>query len=280
MRIGPSSLRAVRSVHRRGRHPRARAHGDRRGRRGRRVPHPRRRSRGHPLQRVLRVMLDVRAGSPIAMRDDAGSRSGHGCCAPRVHQALRAARRRPGGAPAGAASPVRADPRPRGPARRAVPLPLRCAAHGVAGSRLCRRPPRRVGRGLRARSHRPDERAHRPAPGGFAGHRAGRGSRTPRDGTPPRGRCSGCAGVRRPRGPAPRAHVGARPGLRHRRRRHGSHRLWCRQGRPGLRRPPPRCRGREADGDRRHRSPGRRCWHRSTWSAEVERSPSSGSTAA
>ena len=53
------------AVHRRGRHPRPRADGDRRGgRRRRSTAHPARRPRRRAVQHLLRALLDVRARAP------------------------------------------------------------------------------------------------------------------------------------------------------------------------------------------------------------------------
>ena len=75
----------------------------------------------------------------LAVRDHAGPRARHGRRAVRLHQALRPGARRPGRVPAGAAGAVRPDQGARGAARRAVPVPVRRAAHRLAGRRVRRR---------------------------------------------------------------------------------------------------------------------------------------------
>ena len=158
----------------------------------------RRRPRGDPLQHLLRALLDVRPAALRAVRDDPGARAGHGCRALRLHEALRAGARRPGGVPARPAGPVRPDQGPRGPAGRALPLPLRRAADVVAGRRVRRHPRGRQRGRLRARPDRPDERADRP-PSGRAGHRRRSRARAPRDGPPQRDRGRELRGARRRR---------------------------------------------------------------------------------
>ena len=72
-------------------------------------------------------------------------------------QALRAGPRRTGTVRAGAAGTVRPGRRPgRREPRRALPVPLGRAAHGLAGRRVRRRPGRRDGGGRRPRSDRAD----------------------------------------------------------------------------------------------------------------------------
>ena len=81
------------------------------------------------------------SGLQSPVRDDAEPRPGHGRRAVRLHEALRPGARRAGRVPARAAGPVRADQGPRGPARRPLPVPLRRAAHGLAGGAVRRRSP-------------------------------------------------------------------------------------------------------------------------------------------
>ena len=110
LRLRPAPVRGARPVHRRGRHPRPRADGDRRGGRrrrstdltaGDRVVVPFNIACGHCL------MCGQRAA--VAVRDDPGARAGHGRGAVRLHQALRPGARRAGRVPARAAGPVRPD---------------------------------------------------------------------------------------------------------------------------------------------------------------------------
>ena len=63
LRLRPAPLRGARRVHRRGRHPRPRADGHRRGGRLRGQRHQGRRPRRHPVQHLLRPLLDVRAAA-------------------------------------------------------------------------------------------------------------------------------------------------------------------------------------------------------------------------
>ena len=61
-------------VHDRGRHPRPRADGHRRGGRARGHAHQAGRPRRHPVQHLLRQLLHVRPGPPVAVRDHAEPR--------------------------------------------------------------------------------------------------------------------------------------------------------------------------------------------------------------
>ena len=65
-----------------------------------------------------------------AMRDDAGARAWQGRRALRLHDALRPGPGRTGRVPAGADGSLRADQGAGGAVRRALPLPLGCAADG------------------------------------------------------------------------------------------------------------------------------------------------------
>ena len=76
-----------------------------------------RRPRRHPVQRLLRRLLDVRPGPALAVRDDAGARVRHRRVAVRLHEALRPGARRPGGAAARAVRQPAADQGPRRPGR-------------------------------------------------------------------------------------------------------------------------------------------------------------------
>ena len=62
-----------------------------------------RRPRRDPVQHLLRPLLHVRPGPPLAVRDHPGPRPGHGRRAVRLHEALRRGARRPGRVPARAA---------------------------------------------------------------------------------------------------------------------------------------------------------------------------------
>ena len=80
----------------------------------------------------------------------------------------------PGGqarVPAGPAGPLRPDQGLERGTGREVPVPLRRAAHRVAGRRVRRPRAGRHGRRLRARTDRADGRPHRAAQGRLAGHR-------------------------------------------------------------------------------------------------------------
>ena len=156
LRLGPAPVRGPGAVHRPGRHPGPRAHGHRRGggRRGR--PHRARRPRGHPLQHLLRALLHVRQGPDVPVRDHAGARVRHRRGVPGLHQALRPGAGRPGRVPARAAGPVRPDQGARGPVGRPLRLPLRRAAHRVAGGRVRQHPRRRRRAGAGPRPDRRD----------------------------------------------------------------------------------------------------------------------------
>ena len=78
LRLGPAPLRGARPVHERGRHPRPRADGHRRGGRRRGVEHiAAGRPRRDPVQHLLRPLLHVRpaACSPSARRPRCASRA-------------------------------------------------------------------------------------------------------------------------------------------------------------------------------------------------------------
>ena len=239
-----------------GRHPRSRADGHRRGGRLRGHPHHAGRPGGHPVQHLLRLVLDVRARAVRAVRDDPGEGAGQGRVAVRLHLAVRLGAGRAGRVPARPAGALRADQGAGERDGRAVPVPLRRAADRLAGGAVRRRPEGRHARGPRPRTDRADGRPDRPAPRRRAGHRRRRGRRPAADGCPARRRAAGHArGRRRCRG-ADRADRRPRTGRGHRRRRHGGARLgprYGRQGGAGRRRPAAgRCRAAA------HRQAGRR----------------------
>ena len=159
------------AVHRPRRHPRPRAHGHRRGGRVRGDGHRPRRPRGRPVQHLLRPLLDVRDGLPVAVRDDAGPRVRHRRLAARLHEALRPGGRRAGRA--ACASRRRTTARSRCPRARPTTAssPLRRAADRLAGGRVRRRARRRHAARPRARPDRRDGVPDRAAPRRRAGHR-------------------------------------------------------------------------------------------------------------
>ena len=118
----------------RGRHPRPRADGRRRGGRAGRHRAPGGRPRGGALQRLVRHLLHVRPGAALASarRRRCTSRA----WAPRCSATPSSTGRCPGGqaeylrVPFGNTLPIKV---PDGPAGRAVRLPLRRAAHRLAG---------------------------------------------------------------------------------------------------------------------------------------------------
>ena len=158
-----------------------------------------RRPGGHPVQRLLRRLLDVRPGPALAVRDDPEPRPGHRRVAVRLHQALRAGPRRAGGVPARPVRRQAADQGARGAAGRALPLPLRraCPPRGRASSTpTCPTAercwssasarsatwPRRIGQhqGKRVIAHRPRARAARARPRAAASRRSTSGRSTTR----------------------------------------------------------------------------------------------------
>ena len=154
VRIGPAPVHGAGSLSRPRRRARARADGHRRGDRlaGHRAQ--RGRPRRHPLQRLLRRLLDVRTRPALPVRDHAGARVRHGRVAVRLHQALRAGARRPGAVPPRPVRQLPADQGARGPARRPLHVPLRRAAHRVAGSGVRGRARRWLGGRPRPRTDR------------------------------------------------------------------------------------------------------------------------------
>ena len=179
---------------------------------------------------------------------------------------------RPGRVPARAAGPVRADQGARGPAGRSLRLPLRRAAHRLAGRRVRRHPRRRLGRGARPR---PDRRHVRR----IAQHR-GAGKVIGIDLVPERlerARAHGDRGAR-PLGQRRHRRHAARPDRRprarlgHRRRRHGGPRRAVRQGGAADRRAHARRDRGEDDGEGRRRPPRASSTRRSTSSAAAARS--------
>ncbi|CAA9481947.1 MAG: Threonine dehydrogenase and related Zn-dependent dehydrogenases, partial [uncultured Solirubrobacteraceae bacterium] len=232
VRLGPPPLRGARAVPRRGRHPRPRAHGHRRGGRLRRDPDRPRRPRGHPVQHLLRALLHVRPGAHDPVRDDAEPRARDGRVALRLHEALRAGPGRPGGVPAGAPGPLRADQGPRGPAGRPLPLPLRRPAHRLAGRGVREHPAGRERRGPRPRAHRRDVLPDRAAPGGERRPRPRPRPRAPRALPAARRADRGHQRGGRPRGGGAGAHGRARARRGHRRGRDGGPRVARRQDGP------------------------------------------------
>ena len=173
LRLRPAPLRGARAVHRRGRHPRPRADGHRRGGRLRGHPHRSRRPGRHPVQHLLRPLLDVRSQdlqsqcetTQVREQDKGASLFGYTKLYGQV----------PGGqaeylrVPQAHFGPIKV---PDGPPGRALPLPLRRAADRLAGGRVRGDPRRRQRRRLRARPDRPDGRPHRPPPRRRAGSSA------------------------------------------------------------------------------------------------------------
>ena len=120
----------------RGRRPRPRADGHRRGGRLRGRRPAGRRPRRRAVQHLLRALLHVRARPADPVRDHAGARAGHGRRAVRLHQALRPGARRAGRVPARAPGPLRADQGARGAAGRSLPAssPTCCPPRGRRSS--------------------------------------------------------------------------------------------------------------------------------------------------
>ena len=144
LRLGPPPLRGDGAVHDRRRHPRPRADGHRRGGRRRRSPTSR-----------SATASSSRSTSPAATASCATTGLQSQCETTQVREqgtgaALFGYTKLYGQVPGGQAEylrvpagPVRPDQGARGAARRPVRLPLRRAAHGVAGRRVRRRPRRR-----------------------------------------------------------------------------------------------------------------------------------------
>ena len=267
------------AVSRRGRHPRPRADGHRRGGRAGGHAHRARRPRRHPVQHLLRALLHVRPGPAVAVRDDAGARAGQGRGAVRLHEAVRPGARRPGRVPARPAGAVRPD---QGAAR------ARRTTASSTSPTCCRRPGRRSStrpipdggtrRRLRPRPDRPDGAA------AIALHR-GAGARASASTSCPSGSSSRARTASRPIDLRDHDDIAAAlreltdgrgPDSRDRRGRHGGPRRAARQARPGPRRAPARRRRREADREGRRRPPERRCTPRSTRCGAAARSRSCG----
>ena len=122
-----------------GRHPRPRGDGRGRGSRRRGGRPQSRRPRGDSVQHLLRALLHVRPGPAEPVRDHAEPRPGHRRRAVRLLQAVRRGRRRAGRVPSGAAGAVHPHQGAAGRPGRAVRIPVRRAAHRVAGRRVRRR---------------------------------------------------------------------------------------------------------------------------------------------
>ena len=178
LRLRPAPLQGALDVHGGGRHPRARADGDRRGGRLGGEERQARRPRRPAVQHRVRALLHVRAEPPVAVRDHPGARAGEGRRPLRLHEALRTGRGRPGGISARAAGPVRADQGARGPCGRALPLPLGRDSHRLAGRQVRRHAEGRHPRRLRARPDRPVLGPRREAAGRRARPRASISSRS------------------------------------------------------------------------------------------------------
>ena len=226
------------AVHRRGRHPRPRADGHRRGGRLRGHPHQAGRPGRDPVQHLLRPLLHVR---PAACTRSARRRR----CASRARaRRCSATRKLYGQVPGGQAELLRVPQAQFGPIKvpegppdeRFVYLSdvLPTAWQAVEYAAI---PDGRHRRRLRARADRPDVLPDRPAPRRRPGDRRSTscpsGSSWPaatasRPSTSPRQDDLG----RR----AARAHRRPRPRLRDRRGRHGGARRAGRQARPGRRR--------------------------------------------
>ncbi len=175
LRLGSPPLRGARALSRRGRHPRPRADGHRRGGRLGRHAHRTRRPRRHPLQHLLRRLLHVRSGPAVAVRDDAGARAGQGRGAVRLHEALRPGAGRPVRVPARPAGALRARQGAARAVRRPLRLPLRRAADRLAGGRV-----RRGSRGRHAGRLRPRPDRADVLPGRAAARRGARHRHRPR----------------------------------------------------------------------------------------------------
>ncbi|CAA9401360.1 MAG: Threonine dehydrogenase and related Zn-dependent dehydrogenases, partial [uncultured Nocardioides sp.] len=263
LRLGPPPLRDAGALHGARRHRRPRADGHRRGGRIRDQQPRGRRPGRHPVQRLLRVVLDVPAGTALPVRDHAEPRARHRRELLRLQQALRAGPGRAGGVPPRPLRRLHGDEGAEAARRRPLPLPLRRPAHRVAGVDVRRRPrrrhPPRARRrtdrrhgGPHGRTGRPPRHRGRPDPGAA---RARRGVR--RRAAELRGRREGRRRGRR----GPGGHRRPRPRRGDRRRRDGGPRLPGRAGRPEGRRRAARRDLRAGDEERRPRPP-RRAAHR------------------
>ena len=105
-------------------------------------------------------------GLHVPVRDHAGARVRHRRGVPGLHQALRPGAGRPGRVPARAAGAVRPDQGARGAVRRPLRLPLRRAAHRVAGGGVRQHPRRRRRAGAGPRPDRRDVAAGSPSSAG------------------------------------------------------------------------------------------------------------------
>ena len=149
-----------------------------------------RRPCGRAVQHLLRPLLDVLARAVRAVRDDAGPRAR--ARAPPCSATPRCTARCPAGRPSTCGSPrpssVRSWCRDGRPGR-AVPVPVRRPADGLAGRRIRRHPRRRHARRPRPRPDRPDGGAHRgatSAPTGSSGRPGARAAGPGRAASAPR----------------------------------------------------------------------------------------------
>ena len=236
LRLGPAPLRGARAVHAPGRHPGSRADGHCRAGRRRGDARAARRPGRHPLQHLVRALLHVRPRAVQPVRDHAGALGGQGRGAARLHPAVRARARRPGRVPAGPAGATSDRSRSRTRDRTRIPVPLRRAAHRVAGRRVRRLPSRA---------------APSPSTGSDRSGRwppASRCTRAPRGSSastpwpsaapwPPRHGVEALDPTEMDDVPVPdRPDRRARARRRHRGRRHGGPRVAARQARAGRRR--------------------------------------------
>ena len=253
VRLRPAPLRGARPVHRRGRRPRPRADGRRRGgrRRGRRTS---------PSATASSIPFNISCGHCFMCEHGLQSQcettqvrdQGMGAALFGYTKLYGAGARRPGRVPARPAGPVRADQGPRRPAGRPLPVPLRRPADGLAGGASTPRSPTAaaspcIGLGPIGEMSTPD----RPAPRRRAGDRARPRARAARA----LAGATACETIDVsavddvPEARA-RAHRRPRAGRGHRRRRHGGARRAGRQARPHARRADAR-RGRaQGDGER------------------------------
>ena len=143
LRLRPPPLRGPRPVHDRGRHPRPRADGHRRG--GGLGGRPTsRRATGSSIPFNISCGHCWMCDQELYAQCETTQipRSGQGAALLRLHEALRPGAGRPGRVPARPAGAVRADQGAGGTAGRPLPLPLRRAADGLAGGRVRRRRPK------------------------------------------------------------------------------------------------------------------------------------------
>jgi hypothetical protein len=152
--LRPAPVRDAGAVHGGGRRRRARADGDRRGGRSGRHVAAGRGPRRRPVQRLLRVVLDVRPQAVQPVRDHPEPRARHRCQLLRLQQAVRPGAGRPGGVPTGAVCRLPPGQGAAGTLRRPVPVPLRRAPHRLAGTAVRRRARRRHAAGAGRRPHR------------------------------------------------------------------------------------------------------------------------------